>query len=155
MFAHSSRRARARPDLRAEVRAISRAQVRSARLLALLNFGQVTIFSCGLGSMLSMAASAGGRRAGAAGAAGASLLSVGEIAALNALLLQLVMPFNFIGYTFQARARRLRAPVLSRAAGPAGCLGHTSVCRGGPAGDGREGSVTSAHPSGVNRRRMR
>ena len=38
------------------VRSISRCQLRAARLLAILNFGQAAIFSLGLGAMMAMAA---------------------------------------------------------------------------------------------------
>ena len=75
------------------VRSISRCQLRAARLLAILNFGQAAIFSLGLGAMMAMAARPP--------LAPWAPMSVGGLTALNVLLGQLIMPFNFIGWTFQ------------------------------------------------------
>ena len=75
------------------VRSISRCQLRAARSLAILNFGQAAIFSLGLGAMMAMAARPP--------LAPWAPMSVGGLTALNVLLGQLIMPFNFIGWTFQ------------------------------------------------------
>jgi ABC-type transport system involved in Fe-S cluster assembly fused permease/ATPase subunit len=60
-------------------------------LIAALNLGQAALFCAGLtGSLL-----IGLRRVNA------GLMSVGDLVGLNSLLLQLSIPFNFMGYTYQ------------------------------------------------------
>ena len=72
------------------LREIASTQVRSTEFMALLNAGQATIFGAGLlGAML---LAARGFFAGA--------LSLGDVVAVNGLLLQLARPMDFIGYTF-------------------------------------------------------
>ena len=64
-------------------------QVRSTELGALLNAGQATIFGGGL--LAAMLIAAKGYSTGA--------LSLGDVVAVNGLLLQLSRPMDFIGYT--------------------------------------------------------
>ena len=59
--------------------------------VALLNLGQAAVFCAGLTSSLLIAL----RRVG-----GGSM-TVGDLVAVNSMLLQLSIPFNFIGYTYQ------------------------------------------------------
>ena len=72
------------------LRSIASTTVRSTELMAVLNAGQAIIFGGGLLASLMIAAS--GYRAGR--------LSVGDVVAVNGLLLQLARPMDFIGYTF-------------------------------------------------------
>ncbi|KAH8053978.1 ATP-binding cassette subfamily B [Aureococcus anophagefferens] len=69
------------------LRSMVRAFVASSRVNGLLNVGQALIFSAGLGGCLLQAT----RRPGA--------LTLGDVVAVNALLLQLAQPMNFLGYT--------------------------------------------------------
>ena len=68
---------------------IARTMVRSTELGALLNAGQATIFGGGLLAAMLIAA-----KAYSTGA-----LSLGDVVAVNGLLLQLSRPMDFIGYT--------------------------------------------------------
>lgn len=68
---------------------VARTMVRSTELGALLNAGQATIFGGGLLACMLIAA-----RGCASGA-----LSIGDVVAVNGLLLQLSRPMDFIGYT--------------------------------------------------------
>jgi len=61
--------------------------VESAKISCLLNVGQTAIFAVGLGVCLLKAS------------AKTTQLSIGDIVAVNALLLQLAQPMNFLGYT--------------------------------------------------------
>jgi ABC-type transport system involved in Fe-S cluster assembly fused permease/ATPase subunit len=65
--------------------------LRNTYAIALLNVGQAAIFSLGLTLVMFFTAAevAAGR------------MTVGNIVAVNGLLLQLQQPFNFIGYTYQ------------------------------------------------------
>ena len=69
---------------------IASTSVRSMELGAVLNAGQAIIFASGLLATMLIAAS--GFRAGR--------LSIGDVVAVNGLLLQLARPMDFIGYTF-------------------------------------------------------
>ncbi|KAK7239763.1 ATP-binding cassette subfamily B [Aureococcus anophagefferens] len=69
------------------LRSMVRAFVASSRVNGLLNVGQALIFSAGLGGCLLQAT----RHPGA--------LTLGDVVAVNALLLQLAQPMNFLGYT--------------------------------------------------------
>ena len=69
--------------------AIASTSVRSAQLGSLLNAGQAFIF--GLGLLVAMMIAARGFAAGA--------LSLGDVIAVNGLLIQLARPMDFIGYT--------------------------------------------------------
>lgn len=70
---------------------IQKYNVRNTYAIAVLNVGQALIFSCGLTVVMLFTAIevAAGR------------MSVGNIVAVNGLLLQLQHPFNFVGYTYQ------------------------------------------------------
>ncbi|MEM6492603.1 MAG: ABC transporter ATP-binding protein/permease, partial [Pseudomonadota bacterium] len=67
------------------------AAVRSKSSLALLNIGQAAIISTGVAALMGMAAydAVGGR------------LSVGDFAAVNAYMLQLAAPLNFLGFAYR------------------------------------------------------
>ena len=71
------------------LRAIAKSSLRSVLLGSVMNAGQALIFSCGL--LASMLLAARGLGSGA--------LSIGDVVAVNALLLQLGRPMDFIGYT--------------------------------------------------------
>jgi hypothetical protein len=72
------------------LRSIAGTTVRSTELASLLNAGQALIFGAGLLSAMLLAAD--GHRMGR--------LSIGDVVAVNGLLLQLARPMDFIGYTF-------------------------------------------------------
>lgn len=59
--------------------------------IALLNLGQAAVFCVGLTSSLLIALHR----------VGLGTMSVGDLVAVNSMLLQLSIPFNFIGYTYQ------------------------------------------------------
>ena len=59
--------------------------------IALLNLGQAAVFCAGLTSSLLIALHRVGQGS----------MSVGDLVAVNSMLLQLSIPFNFIGYTYQ------------------------------------------------------
>lgn len=68
---------------------IERLSIKSQMLGSLLNFGQAAIFSAGLAVSLGHAVASFGRGS----------FSLGDVVAVNALLLQLSQPMNFLGYT--------------------------------------------------------
>lgn len=68
---------------------IERLSIKSQMLGSLLNFGQAAIFSTGLAVSLAHAVASFGRGG----------FSLGDVVAVNALLLQLSQPMNFLGYT--------------------------------------------------------
>ena len=72
------------------LRTIASTTVRSTQYGALLNAGQAIIFGSGL--LVAMLIAASGFRAGR--------LTIGDVVAVNGLLLQLARPMDFIGYTF-------------------------------------------------------
>ena len=73
------------------LRETQRVSLGSQALGSLLNLGQVLIFSCGLFSCLKLALRAHFLDPKA--------FSVGDVVAVNALLLQLAQPMNYLGYT--------------------------------------------------------
>ena len=70
---------------------LQRLQIESTYAIAALNFGQALIFCSGLTISLLIALQR----------VSSGLMSVGDLIAVNASLLQLSIPFNFIGYTYQ------------------------------------------------------
>lgn len=116
--------------------------VQNTKSIAFLNFGQSLVFSTGLTVMMLLSAlkvrhhppsaptpSHDPRRphglinhlwlAASAAQVMRGVMSVGEVVAINGLLLQLSVPFNFIGYTYQELRQVLRdkanAPVIGQA----------------------------------------
>ncbi|KAJ1440616.1 hypothetical protein B484DRAFT_415447, partial [Ochromonadaceae sp. CCMP2298] len=65
--------------------------IESTYAIAVLNFGQAVLFGCGLTASLLVALQ--GVQAGT--------MTVGDLVAVNSMLLQLSVPFNFMGYTYQ------------------------------------------------------
>eukprot|EP00613_Pedinella_sp_CCMP2098_P071695 CAMPEP_0171920786 /NCGR_PEP_ID=MMETSP0993-20121228/19555_1 /TAXON_ID=483369 /ORGANISM="non described non described, Strain CCMP2098" /LENGTH=736 /DNA_ID=CAMNT_0012557923 /DNA_START=9 /DNA_END=2215 /DNA_ORIENTATION=+ len=65
--------------------------IQNTYAIAVLNVGQAVIFSAGLTAVMLFTAIE----------VKAGLMSIGNIVAVNGLLLQLQQPFNFIGYTYQ------------------------------------------------------
>ena len=65
--------------------------IQSTYAIAILNLGQAALFCAGLTASLNIALQR----------VAAGSMSVGDLVAVNALLLQLAQPFNFIGYTYQ------------------------------------------------------
>jgi ATP-binding cassette subfamily B protein len=66
-------------------------QIQSTYAIAALNLGQAVLFTTGLTASLIIALHR----------VSAGLMSVGDLIAVNASMLQLSIPFNFIGYTYQ------------------------------------------------------
>lgn len=68
---------------------IQELNIENTIVVALLNFGQVSLFSSGLSLTLLMAMHR----------VQAGVITVGDLITINGLLLQLSIPFNFMGYT--------------------------------------------------------
>lgn len=73
------------------LRKLQQISIDSTIAIAWLNFGQACMFSIGLTTNLLIAFDRVRR----------GLMSIGDLIAVNAMLLQLAVPFNFIGYTYQ------------------------------------------------------
>ena len=73
------------------LRRIEKANLRNTLSIACLNVGQALLFSMGLTACMLL--SLQGVRSGAMG--------VGDLVAVNGILLQLSVPFNFVGFTYQ------------------------------------------------------
>ena len=109
------------------LRTIASSTVRSTELAALLNAGQALIFSSGLLAAMLIAA-----RGFAAGQ-----LSLGDVVAVNGLLLQLARPMDFIGYTFSEIRQSLvdMDAMLKMLATPTAEAPHAQVHTGRSAAD--------------------
>ena len=70
---------------------IQQLSIDSTNAIAMLNLGQALLFSGGLTVSLLIALQK----------VQAGLMTVGDLVAVNSMLLQLAIPFNFIGYTYQ------------------------------------------------------
>jgi ATP-binding cassette subfamily B protein len=75
----------------AALRAYERAAVRSETTLALLNLGQGTIAAAGLAALMLMAAHA----------VAATRMTIGDFVMINAYLIQLSLPLNFLGVVYR------------------------------------------------------
>src|SRR5690606_29192121 len=73
------------------LRAYESAAVKSSVTLSLLNVGQAAIISVGLTAVMAMAGY---------GVVGGSM-TIGDFVLVNAYLLQLYMPLNFLGYVYR------------------------------------------------------
>src|SRR6202041_2764069 len=79
------------------LQAYEKAAVKSETTLALLNVGQGIIIACGLIGVMLLAAEGGADKR----------MTVGDFVLVNADLIQLFMPLNFLGMVYRSEERRV------------------------------------------------